>query len=241
MSTEAPDTAPSTSSIGSVPRAVWIGGGLLSLVTAALAGALIVRSVEPAPALVGAANPATGSPLTTNVATPPAPVPAAAPVRPERRAEAVTAPVLAARPAPSPPGAAAHAALCASCGVVESVSQVRQEGQGTGLGAVAGGVLGGVVGHQIGAGNGKTAMTVLGAIGGGLAGNEVEKRARSQTLLDVRVRMEDGSLRTFRRSQSLAIGTHVIAEGATLRLARDPAASDVPRTVRTSAPAGGRT
>ena len=61
-----------------------------------------------------------------------------------------------------------------------------------------GGVLGGVVGHQAGGGSGKTALTVLGAIGGGLAGHEVEKRVRSETVYDVHVRMEDGSTRTFR-------------------------------------------
>ena len=139
------------------------------------------------------------------------------------------------------PSSTTRAALCASCGVVESVSQIQQKGQGTGLGAVAGGLLGGVVGHQVGGGNGKTAMTVLGAIGGGLAGNEVEKRARGETLYDVQVRMEDGSMRMFQQAQSLAVGTHVVADGTTLRVAREAGSSDEPRTVRISAPVGGRT
>ena len=38
------------------------------------------------------------------------------------------------------------------------------------IGTIAGGVAGGVVGNQFGGGNGKTALTVLGAVGGALAG-----------------------------------------------------------------------
>lgn len=245
MPTEAHDTPLSSRSTGSVPRAVWVGGGLLSLVTAALAGALIMRSVEPAPiapTVVGSTTSAAGTPLVTPVTAPPiptAPSPAARP--PEHHAKARTAPARAAQPAWNPPGGSTRAALCANCGVVESVSQIQRKGQGTGLGVVAGGLLGGVVGHQVGGGNGKTAMTVLGAIGGGLAGNEVEKRARGETVFDVRVRMEDGNTRTFQRSQSLAVGTHVVAEGTALRIVRDTAGNDEPRTVRTSAPADART
>jgi outer membrane lipoprotein SlyB len=125
--------------------------------------------------------------------------------------------------------------------MVESVSAVQQAGQGTGLGAVAGGVLGGVLGHQVGGGTGKTAMTVLGAVGGGLAGNEVEKRARSETLFDVRVRMEDGSSRSFQRPQALAVGTHVVVEGSNLRVTRDTGQVSQPQVIRTSAPAAGST
>jgi outer membrane lipoprotein SlyB len=116
-----------------------------------------------------------------------------------------------------------HVAVCNNCGVVEGVRAVQQKGQGTGLGAVAGGVLGGVVGHQLGGGNGKTAMTVLGAIGGGLAGNEVEKRARGKTVYEVRVRMDDGSVRTLTESTAPTPGSHVVVEGSSLRVvpARD--------------------
>ena len=49
MPSEANVLSLSTRPLGSVPRAVWIGGGLLSLVTAALAGALVMRSVDHAP------------------------------------------------------------------------------------------------------------------------------------------------------------------------------------------------
>ncbi|WP_233145984.1 glycine zipper 2TM domain-containing protein [Pigmentiphaga sp. NML080357] len=89
------------------------------------------------------------------------------------------------------------AATCGNCGTVQSVRAVQVAGQGTGLGAVGGGVVGGVVGNQIGGGSGRTAFTVLGAIGGAFAGNEIEKRARTTTQYQMTVRMDDGSLRTF--------------------------------------------
>jgi outer membrane lipoprotein SlyB len=112
--------------------------------------------------------------------------------------------------------------VCARCGRVASVQTVKIKGQGSGVGAVAGGVVGGVVGHQLGGGSGKTALTVLGAIGGGLAGNEVERRVRSETLYDVRVRMDDGSYRVIRQAGTMAVGTRVIVEGERLRVAARP-------------------
>lgn len=115
--------------------------------------------------------------------------------------------------------------------------RIQEKGQGTGLGAVAGDVLGGVVGHQVGGGDGRTAMAVLGAIGGGLAGNEVEKRVRAQNEFDIQVRMQDGSVRTFQQRQSMAVGTRVVVDGTTLREAGTGSDSQTPQVVRTSAPA----
>ncbi|MDX3906030.1 MAG: glycine zipper 2TM domain-containing protein [Pigmentiphaga sp.] len=89
------------------------------------------------------------------------------------------------------------AAACSNCGVVQSVRTIQAPGRGTGLGAVGGGVVGGVLGNQIGGGSGRTAFTVLGAIGGAFAGNEVEKRVRTTTQYEMTVRMDDGSVRTF--------------------------------------------
>ncbi|MDE2402665.1 MAG: glycine zipper 2TM domain-containing protein [Burkholderiales bacterium] len=109
------------------------------------------------------------------------------------------------------------AAVCASCGVIESVHAVQQRGQGTGLGAVAGGVLGGAVGNQMGKGQGNAAMTVLGALGGGYVGNEVEKTQRANTVYEVRVRMDDGSVRTFTQNTEPAPGTHVRVDGDNFR------------------------
>ena len=74
----------------------------------------------------------------------------------------------------SRPKLSAYSNTCAACGTVESIRSVQLKGDATGLGAVAGGVTGAVVGNQMGRGNGNTAMTLLGAAGGALAGNEIE-------------------------------------------------------------------
>jgi outer membrane lipoprotein SlyB len=87
--------------------------------------------------------------------------------------------------------------VCETCGRVESVQAIKQEGQGSGLGIAAGAVLGGVLGNQVGGGTGKKLATVAGVVGGGYAGNEVEKHARATVSYSVRVRMDDGRIRTF--------------------------------------------
>ncbi len=116
------------------------------------------------------------------------------------------------------PPAAKPAAVCKTCGVVESVQAVQKKGKGTGVGAVAGGVVGGAVGNQFGHGNGRAAMTVLGAVGGGLAGNEIEKRSRSTTVYQVKVRMDDGSVRHFEQAAAPAAGSRVTVDGNHLRV-----------------------
>jgi outer membrane lipoprotein SlyB len=98
------------------------------------------------------------------------------------------------------------AAECPNCGVVESVRVVEREGSGTGLGAVAGGVLGAIVGNQFGRGNGRAAMTVLGAGGGALVGNEVEKDSRRNTSYQVRVRLDGGGTRVLYEHERPEVG-----------------------------------
>ncbi|MGG1947041.1 glycine zipper 2TM domain-containing protein [Trinickia sp. NRRL B-1857] len=111
-----------------------------------------------------------------------------------------------------------QSAYCASCGTVESIVTVRREGHGTGIGAVGGAVAGGLLGNQFGRGTGRTAMTVLGAVGGGFAGNSVEKHLRSETDYQVRVRMENGHLRyfTYRQAPPFQQGERVHIERGTL-------------------------
>ncbi|NMM29273.1 MAG: glycine zipper 2TM domain-containing protein [Glaciimonas sp.] len=93
----------------------------------------------------------------------------------------------------------AQAAICGNCGTIESVRAIQQAAQpnGIGIGAVAGAVLGGILGNQVGGGDGRKLATVAGAVGGGFAGNEVERRTRTTTSYEIRVRMEDGSMRSF--------------------------------------------
>lgn len=112
----------------------------------------------------------------------------------------------------------ARAPVCAVCGRIESVQAVQQAAPATGVGAVAGGVLGAVVGNQVGKGSGRTAATVLGAVGGGYVGHTVEQRTRTQTVYEVRVRMDDGSVRRFTRSQPVPEGAPVRLEGKGFQL-----------------------
>lgn len=104
------------------------------------------------------------------------------------------------------------AASCAECGVIEAVDAVKVQGQTNGVGAVAGGVGGALVGNRIAGGNNRTLGGIVGAVGGGLLGNAIEKHERTETVYDVRVRMNDGSLRTVRQSTSRAVGEKVRVE-----------------------------
>jgi outer membrane lipoprotein SlyB len=88
-------------------------------------------------------------------------------------------------------------AICHECGRVESVQAIQTAAKPSGVGVVGGAVVGGLLGNQVGGGTGRTLATVAGAVGGGYAGNEIEKRTRTATTWQVRVRMEDGNMRTF--------------------------------------------
>ncbi|MDH2051734.1 glycine zipper 2TM domain-containing protein [Achromobacter marplatensis] len=133
-------------------------------------------------------------------AVPPAPAPAQ-----------TGRPASAAAPRPAAPAPAQQA--CQSCGVVESVRQVQvpvKDNSDHLVGTIGGGVVGGVVGNQFGGGSGKTALTVLGAVGGALAGREVERNIRQQqtvTHYELTVRMGDGSARQFRSAQPFAFAS----------------------------------
>lgn len=113
----------------------------------------------------------------------------------------------------------AHVAkpVCVNCGTVESVTPIQRDGTAGGIGAVTGGVLGAVVGNQVGGGNGKTLATILGAVGGGFAGNTVEKKMKKETVYQVQVHMEDGSTRTLEQGTPTLVGAKVIVEGNTLQ------------------------
>ena len=88
-------------------------------------------------------------------------------------------------------------AACNECGTVTDVQTVKKEGEGSGAGMVIGGIAGGVLGHQVGSGRGKDVATVAGVAGGAYVGNEVEKKNKAATSYVVRVKMEDGSNRSF--------------------------------------------
>jgi outer membrane lipoprotein SlyB len=78
--------------------------------------------------------------------------------------------------------------------------RTQERPQPTGGGALIGGILGAVIGHQIGGGMGKSAATVLGGVGGALAGNAIEGNQQPGQLNEsyrVGVQGDDGSYRYF--------------------------------------------
>ncbi len=115
--------------------------------------------------------------------------------------------------APPPPPA------CQDCGVVASVTPVKQAGQAGLLGGLGGAAVGGLAGNQFGHGKGKTAMTVVGVLGGALAGAEVQKQVTSTTVYQVAVNMETGGQRvvTLPSAEGLSPGTRVHVNGSSLQ------------------------
>jgi len=99
------------------------------------------------------------------------------------------------------------ASICNGCGVVSNTHTETRKGKGSGVGAVGGAVVGGVVGHQFGGGNGKTAMTALGAVGGGVAGNEIEKNMKKYTVWITTVTFKDGATHTYERTSNPGLKT----------------------------------
>ena len=172
----------------------------------------------------------------------PGPVVAASPAAPAKPAVAAAPVKMAVAPKPAPvqspstytpvnrplPQVVARSAVCGNCGTVEAVNAVKRQGQVSGvavgdttigLGTVAGGLIGGLLGNQVGGGNGKTAATVLGVAGGAYAGTKVEQNMKSVTVYDVRVRMQDGSVRNLEVSSPVSVGAQVTVEGKNIRMA----------------------
>lgn len=203
----------------SKPPVMWFAAGGLALVSLAAAAAMVLRPGVPEPQMVPlqSVKPEVSVPAKTTAMTADKPTKNMTMQAPRSSTAAVPArEAKAAKPAPEP---VRVAAICSYCGVIEAVDEVKRKGEGTGLGAIAGGVIGAAAGNQVGQGNGRKAMTLLGAVGGGLAGHEVEKRARGDTVYQVRIRFDDGSIRTIEQSSAPKVGARVEVHGNTLKSA----------------------
>ena len=110
------------------------------------------------------------------------------------------------------------ARYCANCGVVESINAVEVKGDGGYVGKIAGGVIGGLLGNQMGAGRGQDAMTVVGVVGGALAGNEIEKRRNKTVHYDVVTRLQGGGEQTvtYASEPPFKVGDRVRVENGVL-------------------------
>ena len=206
---------------------------VLGVTVMALAAALVVNRSDAQPGGTEAQAPTTQSSTAAKLAS------NGTTSTPAKLASNSTTSTTTARPAPAKPvvqprpavvaqAPAPKPVVCADCGTVEAVTAVQRQGEvngvavgntTVGLGTVAGGVVGGLLGNQVGGGSGKTAMTVLGVAGGAFAGNQIEKNMKKVTVYQVRVRMNDGSVRTVEVSSSIPVGSRVIVEGNNLRMA----------------------
>ena len=90
------------------------------------------------------------------------------------------------------------AQACHDCGVVEAVRTVEIDGGPGYAGAIAGGVIGAILGSQVGGGDGRTLAGILGAVGGGHIGREIERSQSKRTRYDVVVRLPNGVSQTRR-------------------------------------------
>ncbi|MEO6017283.1 MAG: glycine zipper 2TM domain-containing protein [Polaromonas sp.] len=239
MNTSNDSMQPGQQSASSSGKPLWAAVGILGVAVLGMGGTMIYQQRTPAPVAPAAqvalatpqvAGPAAGASAADDLiekpaAAPakPAPVVAKKVVKPKPQPVPQPAPAYAGvSPAPSPYPVQAPVVVhqvCTVCGSIESVTPVQRstKSAGPGMGAVAGGVLGAVLGNQVGSGNGKTAATILGAIGGGFAGNAVEKNVRKETVYQVGVRMEDGSRRTIEVAQPPSVGSRVTVEGSSIR------------------------
>jgi outer membrane lipoprotein SlyB len=148
-----------------------------------------------------------------------APKPAAKPA-PVNTPKPVSAKPAAAKSQPAPQMVKVAAAPPAhTVGAVQHIEPIT-ETHASGVGAVAGGALGGVLGHQFGKGDGKKAMTVLGAVGGAVAGHQVEKAHNAKVVgYRVQVQLDNGETRTFEPKEldGLKVGDRVRVEQGQLR------------------------
>ena len=86
---------------------------------------------------------------------------------------------------------------CADCGIVTRINQVASGRTApSATGAVLGGLVGAVAGHEIsdhtgGSKGNQNIAAAAGAVGGALAGNQIQKNVTSDTF-DITVRMDDG-------------------------------------------------
>ncbi len=181
----------SKSSIALLVAAAAIGGGVVAAVMTGVlkkeaAPSVAQAVIAPAPVAV---EPTT-APVVRSVEAAPRsvePAPKAEPKHVEQHAKPAPAHVVVATPRP----------VCGNCGVVKSIEEVTKKTDASGGGAVAGALVGGVAAHQMGEGRGKDLATVIGVVGGALAGNAIEKNVRKKIEYVVTLSMADGRTETF--------------------------------------------
>ena len=88
----------------------------------------------------------------------------------------------------APMASAKRTLSCTDCGTVVTTNRKDEKGSGT-AGTVVGGVGGAVAGNVIGH---STTSTVLGGVGGAVAGNLIGKKLTRKKIWSVQVKMDNG-------------------------------------------------
>jgi outer membrane lipoprotein SlyB len=109
----------------------------------------------------------------------------------------------------------------ARTGTVESVQEIVEPKDPSGLGLIGGALIGGGLGTLVGGGTGRTVATVVGALGGGYVGNQVEKgQGATQVSYQIGIKYDDGTWATIRQTvpTGLRIGDRVVVTNSGIQL-----------------------
>lgn len=119
--------------------------------------------------------------------------------------------------------AQAYQVSSARSATIESIRETVQQGKSSsGLGMIGGALIGGGLGSLVGGGNGRTAATVVGALGGAYVGNNVEKSRSTETVWEIGVRYDNGSWGTIKQSATppFRVGDRVLVTDSGLEYLR---------------------
>jgi outer membrane lipoprotein SlyB len=121
----------------------------------------------------------------------------------------------------SPPAFQVSEQAVPRVGTVEFITQDQVQTANSALSTVGGALIGGGLGSLIGGGSGQTVATVVGAIGGGYAGNRIAANSTTN-VWRIGVRYDDGSLATIQQTSSpgLRIGDRVRVSSTGIELLR---------------------
>ncbi|MGB5132114.1 MAG: glycine zipper 2TM domain-containing protein [Steroidobacteraceae bacterium] len=114
---------------------------------------------------------------------------------------------------------------CDRCGTIERIEKVRlrDQHQDIGAGAVLGAIIGGVAGNQINTRDHQTAAIAAGAVAGGVIGHEIQKNnSKQKNGYQFDVRLEDGRWAqvTQLEKRGLRVGNFVMVRDHELQLMR---------------------
>ncbi len=121
----------------------------------------------------------------------------------------------------APPAFQVTQAPVTRIGTVESIQSQAVQNTPNAAGAIGGGLVGGLLGNQVGGGSGRTAATVVGALGGAHLGNQAASRNTSM-VWTIRVRYDDGTFASIQQTSApgLRIGDRVRVSNNSLELLR---------------------